>query len=275
MTDVTERQRAEEALQESQARYRAVTESASDAIISSDGRGQIVGWNLAAETIFGYCASEVMGQPLTIIMPSAWQHGHAAGIARLQGGGKPRVVGRTVELEGRRKDGSPFPVEFSCQMAGGRRTLLYSWFAYHRSKTGDEELRRAKGLNPMLSCGAPAGKPWIGLTGLYNRIYFDELATREFHAAVRYERALAVMMIDVDHFKQVNDTLGHAAGDEVLALIGRTAAAHTRAADVMARLGGDEFILLLPETTAGEALPIADRIVAGVAATPIGPEGQG
>jgi diguanylate cyclase (GGDEF)-like protein len=109
-----------------------------------------------------------------------------------------------------------------------------------------------------------------GLTGLCNRVYFEELAIREFHAAVRYQRALAIMMIDIDNFKRVNDTLGHAAGDEALRLLARTAAAHTRAADVIARLGGDEFILLLPETTAQQALPIADRIVTSVAATPIG-----
>ncbi|MGZ5178404.1 MAG: GGDEF domain-containing protein, partial [Burkholderiales bacterium] len=76
--------------------------------------------------------------------------------------------------------------------------------------------------------------------------------------------------IDIDNFKRVNDTLGHAAGDEALRLLARAAAAHTRAADVIARLGGDEFVLLLPETTAQQALPIADRIMASVAATPIG-----
>jgi len=283
MTDVTERKRAEEALQESQARYRAVTESASDAIISSDGRGHIVGWNLAAETIFGYCASEAIGQPLTIIMPSAWQHGHAVGLARLQGGSQPRVVGRTIELEGRRKDGSQFPVEFS--LSDWQVADEHFYTAVLRDiterKRGEEELRRAKEAlettNVELQRSLAREETLArtdGLTGLYNRVYFDELATREFQAAVRYERALAVMMIDVDHFKRVNDTLGHAAGDEVLALIGRTAAAHTRAPDVMARLGGDEFILLLPETTAEQALPIADRIVAGVAATTIRDPGQ-
>jgi two-component system, cell cycle response regulator len=217
-------------------------------------------------------------------MPGAWQEGHLAGLARMRGGGVYRVVGGTTEMEGQRKDGSQFPVEFS--LSDWQVADQHFYTAVLRDITerrrGEEELRRAKdtleATNVELQRSLAREETLArtdGLTGLYNRIYFDELATREFHAAVRYGRALAVMMIDVDRFKQVNDTLGHAAGDEALALIGRTAAAHTRAADVMARLGGDEFILLLPETTAEQALPIADRIVAGVAATPLRDPGQG
>jgi diguanylate cyclase (GGDEF)-like protein/PAS domain S-box-containing protein len=103
------------------------------------------------------------------------------------------------------------------------------------------------------------------LTGLYNRRCFFELATREFNAAVRYQRPLAILMFDVDNLKRVNDTFGHTVGDKVVMMVGQTAAAQIRAIDVLARYGGDEFVILLPQTNAQQALPIAERIHAGVA----------
>ncbi len=105
-----------------------------------------------------------------------------------------------------------------------------------------------------------------GLTGLCNHRYLFELAGREFHAAVRYQRALAFLMFDVDYFKQVNDTRGHAEGNKLLVAIAETAVAHVRASDLVARYGGDEFIVILPDTSAKQALPVAERIRASLAA---------
>ena len=216
-------------------------------------------------------------------MPAAAQEGHLAGVSRMRAAGEQRVVGRTVESEGQRKDGSQFPVEFSISdwKVADEQFFTAVLRDITERKQAQDELRRAKDAleNSNLELQKSLAREEIlartdGLTGLCNRIYFEELAAREFRSAVRYERALAIIMIDVDNLKEINDTLGHAAGDDVLTLIGRTALAHTRAADIIARLGGDEFILLLPETTAEQALSIADRIVAGVAATPVGKSGQ-
>ncbi len=99
-----------------------------------------------------------------------------------------------------------------------------------------------------------------GLTGLYNRRCFFEIAAREFSAALRYQRPLAILMFDTDGLKQVNDAFGHAAGDSLLVMAAQTAAAQVRGVDVLARYGGDEFVVLLPQTSAQQALPIAERI---------------
>lgn len=108
-----------------------------------------------------------------------------------------------------------------------------------------------------------------GLTGLCNHRYLFELAAREFHAAMRYKRSLTFLMFDIDYFKQVNDTLGHAGGNRLLVTVAQTSVAHVRASDLVARYGGDEFIVILPDTSAKQALPVAERIRASVAAIPV------
>ena len=105
-----------------------------------------------------------------------------------------------------------------------------------------------------------------GLTGLCNHRHFFELAAREFQAAVRYQHPLAFVMFDLDYFKQINDTLGHTAGDKLLVAVAQIAASQVRASDLVARYGGDEFIVLLPYASSQQALVVAERIRAGVAA---------
>ncbi len=98
------------------------------------------------------------------------------------------------------------------------------------------------------------------LTGVYNRSYFYELAVREFAIATRYERPLAIGMIDVDHFKQINDRYGHLVGDQVLRSIAQTIAHQIRTTDCIGRFGGEEFILLLPNTDTIASLTLAERL---------------
>jgi diguanylate cyclase (GGDEF)-like protein len=99
-----------------------------------------------------------------------------------------------------------------------------------------------------------------GLTGLINRRQFQILLDHEFNMSHRHGSPLAMMMIDVDRFKRVNDTFGHLVGDEVLAMVARAVAESTRRSDVCARYGGEEFAVILPRTTMEQALPIAERI---------------
>jgi len=111
--DITERQRAEQALRASEEQFRALAASANDAIVSADSRGCITYVNPGAERLFGYTATDVIGQPLTVLMPDRFQEAHRAGLARYLATGEAHVVGKTVELAGRTKDGREFPLELS------------------------------------------------------------------------------------------------------------------------------------------------------------------
>jgi diguanylate cyclase (GGDEF)-like protein len=104
-----------------------------------------------------------------------------------------------------------------------------------------------------------------GLTGLLNRRELDSRATELIALSRRYTRPLACLMIDIDHFKQVNDTYGHAAGDEVLRQVAARIRGVCRASDVAGRYGGEEFVLLLPDTDVNGALAVAEKVRTAVA----------
>jgi diguanylate cyclase (GGDEF)-like protein len=103
------------------------------------------------------------------------------------------------------------------------------------------------------------------LTGLCNRRHFLELADSEFERSRRSRRPLAVLLMDIDHFKSINDTQGHAAGDKVLTHVAQLCRGNTRMQDTTARLGGEEFVVLLPDTPIETAREVAERVRAAVA----------
>jgi len=107
------RKRAEAALQKSEEGFRAVAETATEAIVSADKRGHITYFNPGAERIFGYAARDVIGSPLTLLMPQRFHEAHRQGLSRFLSTGQARVIGRTVELVGQRKEGTEFPLELS------------------------------------------------------------------------------------------------------------------------------------------------------------------
>lgn len=98
------------------------------------------------------------------------------------------------------------------------------------------------------------------LTGIFNRRYLDRRLADEIAAARRYELPLAVLMLDIDHFKQVNDTYGHPAGDKVLVELAREVFRQLRETDVFARYGGEEFIIVAPHTVLPDAMTLAQRV---------------
>jgi len=98
------------------------------------------------------------------------------------------------------------------------------------------------------------------LTELYNRRHFSELAETEISKSLRYGRPLSLIIFDIDFFKHVNDTYGHASGDMVLRTVAKITRESLRAGDIPARYGGEEFVVLLPETTATQAVIVAERL---------------
>jgi two-component system cell cycle response regulator len=98
------------------------------------------------------------------------------------------------------------------------------------------------------------------LTGCFNRGHFLECAGKQFRQAQRYHRPLSVVLLDLDHFKRINDEYGHATGDRVLKRIVSACLASLRRSDIFARYGGEEFVVMMPETEASDALLVAERL---------------
>jgi diguanylate cyclase (GGDEF)-like protein len=104
------------------------------------------------------------------------------------------------------------------------------------------------------------------LTGLYNHRYFQEELAHEVERAQRYNHHLSVLMLDVDRFKEVNDTYGHLMGDTLLSYVAQLISAKVRSSDVAARYGGDEFAVILPETEQEKAIAVAEKLRRAVSA---------
>ena len=107
------------------------------------------------------------------------------------------------------------------------------------------------------------------LTGLYNRFYVMEKIDSEMNRALRHGYPISVLMLDLDHFKRINDSYGHPVGDEVLKIVGQVLRESCRVYDVPGRYGGEEFCIVLPETQVGNTTQVAERIRNRLATTPL------
>jgi PAS domain S-box-containing protein len=110
---VSKMRHVESALYAKEEQFRQVVQTAPDGIVLADDEGKIISWNTAAERLFGYMEGEILGQPLTTIMPTRYREGHLRGLELAKASGNPSKTGRTIELSGLRKDGSEFPIELS------------------------------------------------------------------------------------------------------------------------------------------------------------------
>ena len=146
LNDITERKWADEALKFSEERFRAVSESAHDAIISTDEEGRIVFWNKGAENIFGYSEGEISHKALIKIMPEPYRERHLVAFKQHSVSGQDTVIGQTLEMEGLHKDGSVFPVELSISswFAGGDRYYTGILRDITERTQGEEALRQAR-----------------------------------------------------------------------------------------------------------------------------------
>ncbi|MEW6683531.1 MAG: CHASE domain-containing protein [Nitrospirota bacterium] len=222
-----------DALRKAQAHFRAVTDHAHDAIVSADGRGRIVVWNKSAGNIFGYSESEILGQPLSVLTSErAWQAQEEA-LTRVASSGGSGLTGETVELMGRRKDGGEFPLELSLSTWTQGEQRFYTGIM--RDIT--ERKRTEERLDYLATHDA--------LTGLPNRTLFADRLEQALARSAWNKRLVAVMFLDLDRFKTINDTLGHDAGDRLLKTVAARLATSVRDGDTVARQGGDEFTIIL------------------------------
>jgi len=121
-------ERANQALMESEVRFQAVFHTATDAIVLADHIGRIMDWNQAAERMFGFTKEEIVGKPLTVIMPERYREAHTQGLARFKTTGETQVMGKTVTLYGLRKNGEEFPIELSLNSWTTEQHPSYSGF---------------------------------------------------------------------------------------------------------------------------------------------------
>jgi diguanylate cyclase (GGDEF)-like protein/PAS domain S-box-containing protein len=235
-------------LRESELRFRSVTQAASDAIISTDSAGAITSWNHGAERIFGYGEAEALGRNAAMLVPEPLRDRHIDAVERLDRDDAPTLLGKVMELEGLRKDGATFPLDISLARWNANGQTCYSGII--RDVT--ERKRMERELERLAITD--------GLTQLCNRAHFDARLDEECARANRHGIDLTLMIIDIDHFKSVNDTHGHQAGDACLTALAGEIPNIVRATDITARYGGEEFAVIMPHTDADGALALAERI---------------
>jgi len=253
--EITEKIRLENELKTANSRFGAVIQSAYDGIVTVDRQQRIHLFNAAAEEMFGYSAEEVLGKPLTTLIPARSRARHDSHMVNFAESpiGSRQMFERGGRIFGLAKDGTEFPVEISIAkitVDGATEFTALIRDISERAKLIDELKRQA--LIDLL-------------TGLPNRRSFYEQAVHQIALARRHERPLSVLMIDLDRFKRINDTRGHPAGDLVLKAMASAGQCILRRSDIFARLGGEEFAVLLPETDEERAIVIAERLRQAVA----------
>ena len=236
--------------EEAAALERAILVAAPDAILLVNAQGVIQLANPAVQALTGYAPKALLGQRLDVLMPPEVRARHGALMQRFFQAPHARPMGRVPHLRLWHRDGYVVPVDIALGTFDSP-TLGPCAVAFVRDVS---ELRQmAETLRHQATHDA--------LTGLYNRAQFVELLRLSAAQMQRAGRACAVLLLDLDDFKGVNDTLGHAAGDRVLMEVARRLRAVLRGSDVVARLGGDEFTVLLPDLPDAEAAAaVADKI---------------
>ena len=226
-----------------------------NAVVSLDGAGHITHFNPAAERTFGYTADEVLGRSFLLFLPERWHTQYRLQIDRLLSDEVAQNAGRTLELTGRRHDGKEFPLELCLVTWRIEPESLYTVIA--RDIT---ERKRVENDREILLARVEAMARTDELTGLPNRRAWDEELRREIARAARRFYPLCLVLLDIDHFKEFNDTRGHQAGDALLKEAATSWRMLLRVTDFIARYGGDEFLVLLPDCPRDEALAVVERL---------------
>jgi diguanylate cyclase (GGDEF)-like protein/PAS domain S-box-containing protein len=226
------------ALSDSDVLTQAVLDNVADGIFILDERGRIESVNRSVSRLFGYDAEEPVGHPFGFMI--AAEHRDELHSLDTPQTGRPAGRGtpkRAIETMGCRQDGSTFAMELErSEIQHGDRSFTLASVRDISERKAHTEALEHQALHD-------------GLTGLANRVLFSDHVSRTLAAAKRSKQPHAVLVMDLDGFKQVNDTLGHEAGDILLKQIAERLVAELREGDTVARLGGDEFAILPADAT--------------------------
>ncbi|MCR8922168.1 EAL domain-containing protein [Dasania sp. GY-MA-18] len=252
---VFEREQSQQQLANRERRHRQILNSTADAFIAMNSQGEITAWNLAAQSIFGWRSEQALGRTVSeLIVPQAFRQAHHDGMQRFLKSGKASILGQTLELPAMHNAGHEFPIEitlWSLQEKGE-----WSFFAFARDiterKRSQDELKH-KALHDAL-------------TGLPNRILLLDRLSQHLEQRENRRSGLATLFVDLDHFKRINDSFGHEAGDRALIEVANRLRHAVRPVDTVARLAGDEFVIACPDIKSPrDAAIIAQRILDALA----------
>jgi diguanylate cyclase (GGDEF)-like protein/PAS domain S-box-containing protein len=217
-----------------EARIRAIVESAIDGLITVDRRGCVTSFNGSAQVMFGYEDSEICGRHIERLIT---ERGHPAlkEFWERISSGMPLGQVPALEIDGRRIDGAEFHLELGVTVLpsdASEQGFLLTARDVSMRKANEETIYRQANFD--------------FLTNLPNRMLFSDRLSSDISRCKREGTQLALMFIDLDGFKKINDTLGHDAGDELIRTAGKRLRDSVREVDTVARLGGDEFTIILP-----------------------------
>ena len=230
-------------------KYRGLLECAPDAMVIADEQGTIVLVKTEAERLFGYSRDELLGENVEILVPEGlrdrlWER-------MLSGASDPQTqpMGTGGELYAQRKDSGTFSAEISLGFFNSEDDLLIV------SAIRDTTERKKVEDRPVQLATHDS------LTGLYNRRHFQEHLRGVLAQALRYDTSGALLLLDLDGFKHVNDHFGHRTGDQLLTNVAVLLQGRLRQTDLAARMGGDEFAIILPHVDEHKASAVAKEIV--------------
>jgi len=246
-------QRETNRVEASDRQLRDMLDAALDAHVVMDAHGRITGWNAQAESMFGWSRDEVVGKELAdTLIPPALRDAHRNALGHYLKTGDGPILNRRVELDALRKNGITFPVELTVAPIGTAEGPSFSAFLRDISERRqvDEQLRRLA-LHDAL-------------TGLPNRLLLYDRAEQAFAVAKRAKATVALLLMDLDGFKDINDAYGHHVGDVLLQEVSIRLRKGLRESDTVARLGGDEFAVLLPDSDITGAFATAKMLRASL-----------
>lgn len=245
--DITEQKKAENSLRGCEDKFRTLAEVAQDAIIVIDALGQVTFWNTAATRIFGSSAEEALGRKLDEWL-SLPRYGETESLAfERPAAAGPAPSGRVLQMIALRKDGAELPIELSLapmQLGTERFSIVIARDISER-KLAEKKILSMARFDP--------------LTGLFNRTTFAEWVQKGVARVKRGGRGFALLHLDLDRFKDVNDALGHVRGDALLRSVGERLRTTIRETDVVARLGADEFAVMQVDLNGPEDASVLAR----------------